>query len=123
MSFQPFTIVQGLAEDYPTQTWFWGGITQAAYSVDDTLTAYCYQARLATAIFQPAVGWYTGNPPGSQNGYDQGQVVISITNAQSALLNPTIAYTLLVKWSPAADSSKTAAIVRVKLIVSAPAFP
>jgi len=117
----PFPIVQGLAADYPTQTWLWGGLTKAAYANGDTLTGYCYPAKSTTALFQPAVSWYTANS--FQTGYDQGQIVISISGAQSALLVAGNPFTLLVTWSPAGQPAKIAPIARVKLLVLPPPFP
>jgi hypothetical protein len=114
-------IVRGCAQDYPIQTWLAGGNTEAFYGAEDTIAAYCYQARTTTPLFQPVVSWYTAG--GVQTGYLEGQVSISISDAQSAILVPTIGYTLLVAWSAAATPSKIAAIVRVRLLVLPAAFP
>jgi hypothetical protein len=111
-----YQIVQGFADDYPTQTYLWGSTSPAQYGAGDVLVGYCIPAgmTLASAIFQPLVDWYT---VGGQTGYDQGQVLISISNAQSLLLVPTINYTLLVGWAAAATPAKISPIARVKLCV------
>jgi hypothetical protein len=116
----PLPIVRGFARDYPTKTWKWDSAYRPSYGVADTLTAYCYQARIATPLFLPTVAWYTAG--GTQTGYLEAEVVISISNAQSALLVPTIGYSLLVKWSPASSPSLVAAIVRAHLLVLPVAF-
>jgi len=77
-----------------------------------------YQSRSATALFSPAVTWYTANS--TQTGYDQGQVLVSYTIAQSAQLVPTGSYTLVVSRAPAATPLKVEDIVRMRLIVENP---
>jgi len=112
------TIIAGYARDYPIQAWLQGGNTPSAYGASDPLAAYVYQGRSATALFSPAVAWYTANS--TQTGYGQGQVVVSYTGAQSAQLVPTGSYTLVVTRAPAANMSKVEDIVRMRLIVEAP---
>jgi hypothetical protein len=117
----PFTIVTGLASDYTVQTWLRGGITPAAYALGDVLVGYCYRSGTTTALFQPAVTFYTKG--GSQTGYTQGQILISLSNAQASLLVPGIRYGLEVTWSPLSNLTKVAAIVRVSLVVLPRAYP
>jgi hypothetical protein len=112
------TIVVGAAADFPVQTWNRGNASKPVYTSADALTAYCYQGRSLTALFSPAVAWYTANS--TQTGYDQGQVLLSITSMQAALLTPGGAYSVVVWWSPASQPAKLAAIVRNQLIVEAP---
>ncbi len=109
------TIVAGDKADYPLQTWIRGGLARAVYSAGDFLRAYCYQGKSTTALFIPAVGWYTAN--GAQLGYTQGQVMVRITNAQCALMVPMGLYTVAVQWAPAAAPTDWAGIVRIKLVV------
>ncbi len=109
-------LISGEAQDLPVQTWLYNGMP-AWYAADDLIVAYCYQARASFPLFQPAVAW---NGP---TGYTGGQVVISIPNVQSALLVPSIPYTLVVSWASSATPAKIAAIARLRLAVLQPAFP
>jgi hypothetical protein len=115
-------IVAGSCFDIPVQSVVFGALADAIFTEADTLTGYVYQGRSAAPLFQPAIAWYTAPGPSgtpTQTGYQQGQVLVSGTNAQGALLGPTGSYTLVVDWSPAANPSKTAPIVRMKLPVEA----
>ena len=114
----PITMIQGMAQDIALQCWNRGGQTKPAFSADDTISAAIYQSQVATPICQPATDWYTAG--GTQTGFDQGQILVSTTNAQAALLQPTggaIQYMLIVQWSPAAQPSKSALVVRVPLTI------
>jgi hypothetical protein len=112
------TIVQGAAEDFALQCWNRGGQTRPAFAAGDTLSTAIYQRAVVTPICQPAVEWYTAGD--TQTGYDQGQIVVSSANADTASLQPTggsVQYTLIVTWTPAAQPSKPAPIVRLPLTV------
>ncbi len=115
------SIVVGDAVDVPIQCWTRGGALSAVYASGDTLTAAVYQSRATSPLFTPAVAWYTAM--GTQSGYGQGQVVVSFTNAQSALMVPTLPYTLLVYRTLFADNTRTELIARVKLSIEAVAYP
>jgi hypothetical protein len=111
-------LVQGAAADFALQCWNRGGQTRAAFASGDTLSAAIYQVTVPTPVCQPAVEWYTA--AGTQTGYDQGQIVVSPTNTDSASLQPTggsVQYTLVVTWTPAAQPSKSAPLVRLPLTV------
>jgi hypothetical protein len=110
-------IMAGAAADYPVQTWLRGGASKAAYASGsgDTLVGSVYQGSTPAAIFNPTVVWYTASS--TQTGYLEGQILISITNAQAALLVPRGAYVVVVQWTPASSSSKTAPIARMILPV------
>jgi hypothetical protein len=120
-------VVAGDAADIPIQAWLYGGVQPAAYSAGDTLVGYVYQTpRSPAPLFTATVTWYTA--PGStgsptQTGYDEGQVLFSISNAQGALLVPSLVYTVVVVWAAAATPSKTETIVRIALPVVSPAGP
>ncbi len=118
---EQLTIVAGDAKDWEIQTWNEGALAPASYQPGDTLTgAYLYRNRSTTPVFQPTVQWFTnGN---TQTGYQQGQLLVSVTNAQAALLQPTVGYTLVVKLSPATDPSRSYAIVRLPVDVKAVTF-
>jgi hypothetical protein len=120
-------VVAGDAADIPIQAWLYGGAQPAMYGAGDTLVGYVYQTpRSPSPLFTAAVTWYTapgqtGEP--TQTGYGQGQVLFSIANAQSALLVPSLTYTVIVVWAAAATPSKTETIVRIALPVVSPAGP
>jgi hypothetical protein len=106
-------IVQGAYADYPIQSWNRGKVTQPAYASGDTLAAYVYQGQSDTVLFAPSVTWYTAGS--TQTGYTQGQVLVSITGAQSALLEQNGTYTLQVWWTQS-GGGKTEPIVRSQLV-------
>jgi hypothetical protein len=111
-------IIRGAAEDFAFQCWNRGGRTRPVFAMGDALSAAIYQWKVPTPICEPAVGWYTAG--GIQTGYDQGQVVVSPSNADTDLLQPTggsLQYTLVVTWTPAVRPSKSAPIVRLPLTV------
>lgn len=119
------SIVQGLGEDYCVQVWNRGGLTRPDnFGVGDTLTGTIWQWRNPTPICTLGVDWYTapdnsGNP--TQTGYDVAQIVISASNADAALLQPTggpLAYRIVVTWSPAAAPSTSFPIVDAPLTVT-----
>lgn len=67
------------------------------FASGDTLAAYVYPGQEEASLFSPAAAWYTaGN---TQTGYGQGQVLVSITAAQSATLEANGLYTLAVRWT------------------------
>lgn len=112
-------IVQGAAQDFCLQSLNRGGAA-ASFASGDTISAAIYQWSVATPICTPTVAWYTAG--GNQTGYDQGQIVVSPTNAEAALLQPTggpLGYTMVVTWTSAAQPSKSAPIVRLPLTVEA----
>ena len=103
------SIVQGACADWPLQCWQRGAITAPVFAAGDTLAAYVYPGQSQARLFAPAVIWYTAS--NTQTGYGQGQVLVSVTAAQSATLEAAGEYTLLVWWT-AADASKTAPVWR-----------
>ncbi len=111
------TIVQAADRDFPVQTFLQGGIATPVYSSSDSLSGAVFQGRTLTPIFIPTVGWYTKN--GLQTGYDQGQILIGINNAQSAMLIVGGKYMVITYWSPADNPTKTGIIARMILIVEA----
>jgi hypothetical protein len=108
------TIVQGSAADFPLQAVNRGGKTFPTYAAGDALTAQVFAGQNQTALFTPTVGWYTAGS--SQTGYGQGQVLVSITAAQSLPLDYAGTYTLEVWWQPA-GGGKSACIWRGQLAV------
>ena len=109
-------IWQGRATDLPIQCYVRPtGSVPAVFSADDALTAAVYQSKVSTPVFTPEVGWYTRF--GAQTGYDQGQVLVRIPAAQSALLQPTITYTLAVARTLASDPDNPEEIASIPLVI------
>jgi hypothetical protein len=113
-------IISGSATSYPIQCRARGDISNSAFLVGDTLTAYVCQGWQpqfppASYVFQPSIGWYTAD--GTQTGYDEGQVLAVISNALSTMLVPTANYTLIVGRSPSGAPGTVEEIVRIKLPV------
>src|SRR6266853_3441517 len=110
------TVVQGDAFSAPIQTYVRGGSrVPAVYAAGDTLNAFVYQGGSTTPLFTCAIEFYTAN--GTQDGWGQGQVFVSYTNAQGATLIAGGLYTLIVTWSPLTNPSQVETIVRTKLSV------
>lgn len=102
-------IINGSSADWPLQATNRGGLTNPAYASGDTLTAMIWSGDDQAVLCSPATAWYTAN--GTQTGFDQGQVLVSISSVQSALLVPGGTYSIQVWWT-SANASKTACIVR-----------
>ena len=113
-------VIKGYALARPFQTYLPGSVA-AVYAAADTLAAKVIPHHSVTAAFTPTVDWYTAG--GTQNGYDQGQVVVAISAAQSALLEVSGNYTLLVEVTPASDPTNTYPALRIPLRVDPVAFP
>src|SRR5436190_956245 len=111
---QTLRITQGADKDYPLQAHNTGGQSNPAYAALDTLAAYVYRGQDQAVLFAAPVSWYTAN--GTQTGFDQGQVLVSISKANSATLDPGGSYLLLVWWTKA-DLSRTEPIARCMLLV------
>ncbi len=109
------SLIVGQAQDLPLQAYVRGGV-MAVFASGDTITAGVYQPESNLAMFTPDVAWYTAS--NTQNGYGQGQVDVSITNAEAAFFVPGVVYTLVVFWSPATDPQQSAAIIRVRLVIT-----
>jgi hypothetical protein len=110
---------QGLARKLPIQCYLLpSGTVPAVFNADDILAAAVYQVGVAAPIFTPAVGWRTKDPVGNtQLGYDLGQIEVSIVEDESALLQPTIPYTLVVTRALAADPDQAESIVSMAIKV------
>ena len=117
MSLQ-LTIVQGSAADWPLQAENRGGASTPTYAAGDTLAAVVWVGQTQTQLFAPTVAWYTAGS--TQTGYGQGQVLVSVTAAQSAALTQNGTYGLEVVWT-ASGGGKSACIVRATItVLSAP---
>lgn len=120
MSPNVLPLVKGYSEDWPIQTYLWGGSVKAVYASGDTLAAGIYAHGSSSALFNPTIGWFTNG--GLQTGYDQGQVLASVSATQAATLEVSGSYTLLVTNTPAADPTRTYPIARIALRVDSPAI-
>lgn len=112
-------MVSGSAKDFPLQGRVLGAV--ASYGAGDTLEAEVRSYRADTALFVPTVEWLTLG--GMQTGYEEGQVLVSYTAAQAALLQPTIPHTLLVWRTPLGDADRRELIVRLRLTVEPQPIP
>jgi hypothetical protein len=113
-------IWKGYARDIPIQcVLIPTGSTPAVFGPADTLTAAMYQSGVDAAVFEPTVGWYTkDNQDGpTQTGYDQGEVLVSVTNEEAALLQPSVPYNLIVVWSPASNPTQSAPVASIPITV------
>jgi hypothetical protein len=109
------TVVTGDCWNLPMQCVLRGARGNAVFQSGDQLQAFVYQGVSTTPLFLPTVAWYTAS--GTQNGYDQGQVIVSATSAQGALLTPNGLYTVSVIWAPTTIPGAFSTIVRNKLLV------
>lgn len=83
------------------------GSVPAVFNADDTLQAGLYQSSVEAPVLAPTVGWATtdaNNQP--QTGYDQGQVMVTLTATQAALLQGGVTYNLEVERCLAADTGR-----------------
>lgn len=111
------TIVPGSHKDIVVQCRAQGGIP-AVYNPGDTLSAEVWPASLTSRLFVASASWYTSK--GRQTGHDQGQVVGSLTSAQSATLQPSGRYYLRVFRAMAANPSEQEEIATILLKVRRP---
>lgn len=106
-------IVQGSDRDYPLQAQNEGSQSAPIFSSGDSLEGFVWPGGDQADLFNPTVTWYTAG--GTQTGYDQGQVVLTIPAAQSATLTPNATYSLEIWWTKS-DATRTACIVRGTLL-------
>jgi hypothetical protein len=87
-------VVQGSRKVYALQSQNPDGTTPQAGDLlaGDVLTASVWAGQREASIFAPAVVWYTAG--GTQTGYSNGQVQVTITAAQSAMLDAAGVYQL-----------------------------
>lgn len=112
-------IRRGDGANYAIQCWNRGGLAAPSFQRSDLMIASVVQDGVVATVATPVVGWYA--PGGTQTGYDQGQIVISIPAAQSTM-QPSggpVSYALVVTWASAAYPAATLTIVRLPLKVTA----
>lgn len=93
---QQIDIYRGSQQVYPIQTYNRGGESDPAYAPTDTFSCSIYGGADESPLFSPAVAWWTNG--GTQTGYDQGQVQVTITAAQSGTLEAAATYYGQVWW-------------------------
>jgi hypothetical protein len=79
-----FKIVKGSSDYYPLQTWNRGSMSAPAYASSDTFVGKISRGQDQASLFSPTIAWYTAE--GTQTGYEQGDVLMYISPAQSATL-------------------------------------
>ncbi len=116
MTGPPLVLVTGQPTTRAVQCNVYGtGTVPAIYNSTDILTASVIPSRQTSPIFTPSVDWYTAQS--TQTGYGEGQVEVSLTAANMALLVPTISYTLSIYRALDSDPSNAEMIAQIPLIV------
>jgi hypothetical protein len=117
------TAVVGEAKDFPLQCWFYGRRAPAKFLSTDIMNVYlCVDNQVTlpppSYVFLPVISWYTSF--GTQTGYDEGQVLVSFTNAQIAALVPGFNYTLIITQATIANPSDFQCVGRTQFVVTNP---
>jgi hypothetical protein len=115
--------IVGEAKDYPIQCWFFGGRYTAQFASNDLLVAYlCLDSQPTLPppnfLYQPPINFFTNE--GTQTGYEEGQIIVSLANANTSILSPGHNYTLIGTQSPANNPTNMQMILRMQLIVESP---
>jgi hypothetical protein len=110
----PYPLTVGTAIDLPIQCRLIGGIIPGIMGASDSVTINVVPSRQTVALFSPTFSWYTAG--GSQTGYDQAQVLASISNAQASLLMPSALYDIAVWWTPAGSPGRAQLVARVPIV-------
>jgi hypothetical protein len=115
-----FPLSVGSAIDLPIQLLLIGGSPPPTglITAADTVTLSLIGSKQTVALFTPGFSWYT---PDGQTGYDQGQFVASISNAQGAQVEPTSLYYLVAWWTPASEPARSQLVARVPMVGKADA--
>lgn len=94
-----FKIVRSSSAYYPLQTWNRGSMSAPAYASSDTFLAKISRGQDQVSLFAPTITWYTQSPTGgTQTGYEQGDVLMYISAAQSATLEANGTYSGEIWW-------------------------
>ena len=119
----PFTsaasVVAGDPIDIAAQCWNRFRSSAAVFAAGDVPSATLLQGSM-TPIGAPSASWYTAPDPTTnaptQTGYEQGQLLASLSASDTALLSPGLA-TLLIHVVPAAAPTQPELVARVRLVV------
>lgn len=108
------TITKGSAFTVPIQIRNRGGAETTGFNPSDSFSAYIYRGQDQPALFAPSVSWLTTNITTrlSQNGYDQGQLLITGNATDSATLEASGNYLMLIWWD-----QLTTEVARVEIAV------
>lgn len=115
------SIDRGYADDFILQTWDRGSLVPSRFGDSDPVWAAIYQWRVSAPVCYPAASWYTA--AGAQTGAAEGQVIVSLSDEDAAVLQPTggaLAYRLVIRRSPATVPGKSDRIVDLPLYVGRP---
>ena len=116
----PAYVAIGNAVDIPIQCWEQARASPALFNVGDVPSATLLQNSTAPLGY-PSAFWYPAPTPGTntptQNGYAQGQILASLSAADTSLLTPGLA-TLLLYVNPAISPAQSELVARIRLIVS-----
>lgn len=113
---QSTTLFPGYARDLPVQC-FDLATNKCAYQAADVLSCSVFQRNAGSPAFAPAVSWNIKG--GVQTGYDQGQVLVAFTGAQTAQIQPNVPYHLWVYRQLGADNTKTEPIAHLLISTEA----
>jgi hypothetical protein len=97
------------------------GNAAAVFAADDLLSAQFYPYGLPAAVFQPSADWYTA--AGTQSGWQERQIVVGITMAQAALLQPSIRYVLDLFRAQASNPSSLDLVATFQFVAKSPWQP
>ncbi len=118
MTGPPLVLVTGQPTTRAVQCHVYGsGTVPAIFNSTDILTASVVPARQTSPIFMPGVNWYTAT--GTQSGYGEGQVEVTLTAAEMALLVPTISYTLIIYRALEGNPTNAEMIAQIRLVIKA----
>jgi hypothetical protein len=95
---EQLTITVGANAPFKLQCKNRGALSAPQFLMTDGLSAYVYQGQDQAALFGASVQWYTAG--GTQTGYDQAQIQVTIAAEQSATLVPGGEYEFLVWRTP-----------------------
>jgi hypothetical protein len=97
-------------KDFPLQCWNEGSQSAPIYQVNDLMSAQVSPGEGTPPLFAASVAWWTAPDPGTgiatQDGFDQGQVLVTVAAADSATLIPEATYQLEVWRQPAGTTRK-----------------
>jgi len=113
-------MVAGEDKSFPLQCWLEGAMIPPAFVASDAMTSVVSPGEGEAALFAPAVAWWTDPDPvagaAAQTGYDQGQVLVSVSAADSLLVTAEAAHVLEV-WRRPAGTSLRSCVWRGGLVV------
>ncbi len=104
--------------DIPIQCYALGDLVPLAFNPDDILSAEFYPAGSSVPVLTPSTAWYTAKS--TQTGYQQGQVLVSLSVAQTAMLQGSARYKLAIWRAPAGNPANIDPIAELYFVAKAP---